>query len=300
MGLFTSWLESLDYQFEILPSCTRNKSSRSTCQRCLDVCDEGAISIVKNIPVIEGNLCVECGRCLATCPIQAIAGIFPKRTVVQDSLLVTNKDLITPKELLLLYRNGVRTVVLDEPSNLEVISQNVVLANKMLEQLGEETISFKLDEKREKSYSRREVFLLFNKESKTLLKQIAPANWRLNHTQLDISKLYPNFQFANLTVDINKCTLCKACQVLCEKDCFNFTEREFSILPQACSACQLCVDICPEEAINLEEKISMATTIHFPVHQKKCNVCKQHFETLREQDEKCTNCTKREGYLFPT
>ena len=47
MGLLTKWAESLDYEFEILTTCSRHRSPRSTCVKCFDVCDQDAITTGK-------------------------------------------------------------------------------------------------------------------------------------------------------------------------------------------------------------------------------------------------------------
>lgn len=301
MGLLGKWIESLDYQFEILPTCTRHKSPRSTCQRCFDVCKEAAISIDHNIPVISPKKCIECGKCMAACPVQAVAGIFPKRTVVNNTLVMTSADFPTVKELLLLYKNGVRGIISENPERLEDGKEVVDLANSMLEQLGEEPFTVSTDpfEKAEKVYSRRELFFVWHQESQSLMKQAVPAKWRFNHTQLDLAKYYPDFQFATLSVDTKKCTLCKTCEFLCEKNCLTISETGLTINAQSCSACQLCVDSCPEQAITIEEKISQVFDVHYPIYQKRCPVCGQPYATLREDDQKCVACTKQEGFLSP-
>ena len=89
MGLLGKWVESLDYEFEILTSCTRHQSPRSTCEKCIDVCEEKAITLVNNKPVIAREKCTECGNCIVRLLAQAISGIFPKRTVINNQLLLT-------------------------------------------------------------------------------------------------------------------------------------------------------------------------------------------------------------------
>ena len=133
------------------------------------------------------------------------------------------------------------------------------------------------------------------------MKQVAPAKWRFNQHQLDLSKYYPEYQFTLITVDSNKCTLCKACEFLCEKKSLNITEAGFTVTAQTCSACQLCVDVCPEKAIIVEEQILLAQDIEYPIYGKTCNTCRDPFYTLRQHEEKCPSCTKQEGmgYLSP-
>lgn len=299
MGLLDKWVESLDYEFEVLTSCTRYKSPRSTCQRCLNVCEHEAITLENNSPMIHREQCIECGNCIAACPVQAIAGIFPKRTVINNKLLVSNEHVPTVKEMLVLYKKGVREIISENTALTDSLLIVIEEANSMLIQLGEDTFKVfnKTIEKTEEVYSRRELFSIWKKEGQSIMKQVAPAKWRFNHKHLDVTKYYPNYQFTNIYLNPDKCTLCKACEFLCEKNCFSITETGFSIVAQACSSCRLCVDICPENAIKLEEHISAVKDIYYPIYKKQCCICHEHFETLRKNEEHCVSCTKRKGFL---
>lgn len=299
MGLLSRWFESLDYEYNILSTCTRHKSPHSTCKKCLDVCKEEAITLVKQKPVITREKCVECGNCIVACPVQAVAGIFPNRKVIHNKLIVTPGHKPTVKELLMLYKKGVKGLISEDPSKLESWHQAINEANSILHKLDEEPliITNEAFEKREELYSRRELLSLWKKDGTSLIKQVTPAAWRFNHKDLDVTKYYPGYQFAKIFVKIEKCTLCKACEALCEKKCFSITESSLSIVAQACSSCQLCVDICPEKAIQFKEEISEVKDIQYPIYKKQCSVCKQPFETLREHEEQCVYCTKQKEHF---
>jgi ferredoxin len=299
MGLLGKWVESLDYEYEILSSCTRHQSPLSTCEKCLSACQENAITLVNNRPVIAKEKCVECGDCISTCPVQAVAGIFPQRTVLQNELLITSEPTLTVKELLVLNKQGIKGIICEDSIISKSWKQTIDEANSLLHQLGEEpfTISIKALEQTEECYSRRELFSLWKKESQSLMKQATPAKWRFNHGQLDLPKYYPDYQFTNISVNLDTCTLCKACEILCEKKCLTITETSFSLAVQTCSSCQLCTDICPEKAITIEGQIKNVHDIHYPIYKKQCSVCHEPYNTLREHDEKCVRCTKTEGFL---
>lgn len=299
MGLLAKWVESLDYHYEVLTSCTRYKSPRSTCKRCIEVCEYNAIMLENNQPIIQSDKCIECGNCIVACPVQAVAGIFPKRTVIQDKLLVSNEHIPTVKEMLVLYKKGVREIISEDSSLTGSLLRIIEEANLILNQLSEDVfiVSYKTCEKTEEMYSRRELFSLWKKENLSLMKQVTPSKWRFNYKQLDVTKYFPDYQFTDISLDPDKCTLCKACEFLCEKKCFSITETSFSIAPQACSNCRLCVDICPENAISLEEQISVVKNIQYQVYKKQCNICHQQFETIWENEKQCVSCTKRKGFL---
>ncbi|MDH5696863.1 MAG: 4Fe-4S binding protein [Dehalococcoidia bacterium] len=52
--------------------------SRCTgCGACVQVCQQGAISIRNNIAVINQRLCHQCGSCLEACPAGAVRVVEP-------------------------------------------------------------------------------------------------------------------------------------------------------------------------------------------------------------------------------
>ncbi len=298
MGIFTKWIESLHYEYEILKTCTRHKSPRSTCTKCIDACPRKAISLVNGIPQINGENCNECGKCIAACPVQAVAGIFPKRSVVQNQLIVKNKDVPAGKELLIYYKKGVRGIICEEEELCKEWQEAIDEANKILLELGETpfTVTCRKVNRAEEKITRRELLTAWKKESKSLLKELTPAKWRFNQNDLDVSKYYPEHQFAEIVLDPEKCALCKACQALCNKKCFSITSESFAINAHSCTACGLCMDICPEKAITVTEKVMLNTPVSHPVYTKVCRICKRNFDTLSEHDEECVACVKRKKY----
>lgn len=299
MGLLSKWVENLDYEYEILFSCTRHRSPHSTCQKCVAACEDQAISIVKGKPVLDHSKCVQCGRCMAACPVQAIAGIHPQRNIIQNQLVMSDQSIPTPKELLILYKKGIRSIICEEKSSIQLWKEPIEEANTSLRKLGESPFSISVvnSVREEEQYSRREIFSLWKTESKSLLQQFTPAKWRFNNNSFDLTKYYSDYQFTTVSLNSEKCTLCGVCQRICEKKCFEIQKEHFSINLKGCSSCQLCVDTCPEKAIKIEDKILKLEETLFPVYEKVCHVCNHTFHTLREQDDECVACTKREGFL---
>lgn len=296
MGVFSKWLESLDYDFEILSSCTRYISPRSTCQKCVENCNQKAISIVNGKPSINQEECIQCGDCIPVCPVQAISGIYPKRSIFQKKLIMEGSPP-NVKELLILHRKGINTIIGDSKVLLEKWHKPIEEANAILSQIGEEQFSVENGTIEKEIYvSRRELFSLWKKESKSLLKEITPASWRFNHSSLDLSKYYEDIQFVEIAVDTNKCTLCQVCQKLCPKKCFHIQDEKFIISPQGCENCQLCADTCPEKAITVIEGLSKLKETVFRAYEKTCQVCEETFITLREEEQKCLPCKKREMF----
>lgn len=299
MGLLSKWVESLDYKFEILPACTRYVSPHASCEKCIQVCESKAITLVKGKPIINEKKCNECGICLSACPVQGIAGIYPERTIHQHKLIL--KDLVFPteKELLILAKKGVKTIAVENPTSMEKWRERVAKVNVLLSELNETpfTISTHSAEA-DQAISRRECLSLLKKETKSVLKKAAPAKWRFNQSDLHLPKYYQGFQFTTITIDSGKCLLCTACEKLCRNKCFCIREASFTIFAQECSSCQLCVDVCPEKAISVESGISKAEETKLLLYVNVCKVCHKPFQTLSEQGEKCTACRKRESLYF--
>ena len=298
MALLSKWVESLDYEYEILSSCTRHRSHHSNCTKCVDVCDKGAISIINGKPVMDHSKCVQCGECMVACPVQAVAGILPKRKIKQNHLIITNRQFPTIKELLILYKKGVHSIIFEDESFIQECMGQVQRVNQMLIELGESPFSISTDSVEEKeTCSRRDLFSLWKKESKSLMREMSPAKWRFNQDALNVRQYYSDYQFTNIKVDIDTCTLCKVCVRICDQKCFDIQDEHFSISLQGCSSCQLCADICPEKAIIFEDKIIKMEETQLPVYEKKCQTCHHSFKTLREHDEICPACIKLNTFL---
>ncbi|WP_045518354.1 4Fe-4S dicluster domain-containing protein [Neobacillus niacini] len=301
MGMLDKWVESLDYQFHVSDSCVRGKSPWATCNQCVESCKEEAITLKNHLPVIQAEKCVECGNCMAFCPVQAVEGIFPKRTIVRNQLVAEAGMIPSRKELLVFHAKGITSILFSSEDLRKVWNHRIHDANTILQELGKSTFfiqtGYPPSEKNE-SVSRRELFSLWGKEGKSLVKQVTPAKWRFNHTNFDLSRYYSEHQFFDVVVEREKCTLCSACEALCPKECFRIGDDSFEVSPQACSDCQLCVDVCPEKAITIRPHVSKAVSKTLETYSNTCVVCKDSFKTLSKHDIKCPICAKRKaGYL---
>ena len=139
MGILSKWVESLDYEYEILNSCIRHRSPRSTCEECVKSCPENAISIHNSKPEIDNKKCTECGQCISACPVQAVAGIYPNRTIKQGQLVITdNEHIPTVKELLILYKKGIHSIVSETEPLEKQWEKSIEQANSILIGMDEE------------------------------------------------------------------------------------------------------------------------------------------------------------------
>ncbi|MDF1510841.1 4Fe-4S binding protein [Robertmurraya sp. DFI.2.37] len=294
MGLLSKWIESLDYQYEILPTCSRCKSPRSTCSRCIEACELKAIEMKNGVPQINYKKCNECGKCLVSCPVQAIAGIFPKREIHQGRIVIDKSTPPSAKELVVYAKKGLKGIVGEDGYN-EQWDHAVKEANEILLQLEGRilTVEHSKVERSEEVISRRELFYSWKEGTQSLIKEMAPAKWRFNQTALELARYYPHHQFAMIDLNIEKCSLCHACEKLCDKKCLEITDKGFVISAQACSFCQLCEDICPEKALTVTEKVSPYKQIEHSLRTHVCSTCQTSFKTLSENQLQCVPCMKK-------
>lgn len=298
MGILSYWLASLDYDYSILSHCSRHQSPRSTCRKCIDSCPEHAIQLHDEKPVIDMKQCTECGHCVASCPVQAVEGFLPKRQIINNRFIMDMKDVPTLKELLVYYKKGVTTMIC-KGQVLPIWEETLNDVNNVLEELGETPFRVIFEEaeiNHETTISRRELFFSWEKDLKQIATKMTPAKWRFNHESLDVSKHYPDYQFVDVSLDTTKCTLCKACEILCKKSALSINEEGFTILANQCSNCALCQDICPEGAISLKQVVSSALPVSHQVHSKVCSECAETYETLNTEQDLCVACKKKKEF----
>jgi len=60
--------------------------------------------------------------------------------------------------------------------------------------------------------------------------------------------------YGRITVDRDRCTLCRACVGACRSHAFMATDEHLKHFPLRCTACELCVQACPESCISLSRQ----------------------------------------------
>lgn len=301
MSMISNWLESLDYEYNILNTCVRHLSPKATCTKCMESCTEAAIYMNSGMPTIEKEKCTECGKCIVACPVEAIEGIFPKRVRSGNQLdLSEEKSTLSIEELLIYHAYGIDSILIHQDNYDENWENIINETNNILEKLEKSTITVeKIIEKKEKSVlSRRELFHFWHNEGKSMLQEVTPAKWRFNQSNMDVTKYYPTHQFFTIQIDVDSCTLCKTCEFVCPKNCFAITDESFVINSQRCYECKLCEDTCLESAISIRKIIKRNEEETYPIFNKNCSQCDRPYSTLRAEDTLCTVCIKRKtGYL---
>jgi len=298
MGLISYWLESLDYDYKILPHCSLYQSPLSSCTRCIDSCPENAIQLKDGKPVINTTKCTQCGDCIASCPVQGVEGFLPKRSIINNQFVIDPQSIPSIKELLIYYKKGITTLIYEKKELPLLWKTTIEDTNKLLAKLGEQPFNIINKHKSvdDSVMTRRELFSTWEKDLKNIAMEMVPAKWRFNHESLDLSAYYTEHQFVDIFLDTEKCTLCGACEVLCKKDCLQINETGFLLMAQNCSNCFLCQDICPEKAISLKEKVSSIKEVTHNVYRKVCSICDREYETLDRKKKLCVSCRKKKEF----
>ncbi|WNF35881.1 4Fe-4S dicluster domain-containing protein [Bacillaceae bacterium IKA-2] len=90
-------------------ACKNFGNKRVACSLCVDCCDEDAISLQNQTPVIVDTKCIDCGACVSECPVNAIDHIrkpyakvaqyvdeFPLAEITCDQVEEFNRGIKVP------------------------------------------------------------------------------------------------------------------------------------------------------------------------------------------------------------
>ncbi|WP_248278396.1 4Fe-4S binding protein [Bacillus sp. DNRA2] len=296
MSLIFKWLESLSIDLTITDRCSRQVSPKSTCTTCLEHCDVEALSLMNNKIVIDASRCDSCGECITSCPVSAVKGNVPNRTVKNGLLYYEPHYCPTVKELLVFKKRGVKGIAVPSGWDDSQWEKCVAEANQWLAKLSMEPLIIEeAAAVADPVMSRRELFLSARKKSEHVAKELAPAVWRQNPNAWSLPHHFKDVQFYEVSLDMEKCSLCQGCFKLCQQDVFTLGEGELVIDHQKCTNCRLCVDVCPEDAVAVMEKVgvkSVATVVAIEEHV--CGRCKQSYVAFGDDcdDGVCQVCAR--------
>lgn len=297
MSILVNWLESLHEEMNVTTKCLRVRNRKSTCNYCVENCEQYAIEI-KDVILIDTNKCTLCGECMIACPLSAIQGIASNRYFEKGSLVFDESYTPSLKEMLIYKKRGMTSIQAAYQLNHE---WEAVLANAngRLQLLNESPIVV-VGKVRDEVLSRRAFFGSFQKEGKHLAKRMAPAAWKMEQDDWKITKYFPDFQFYSVKMGKNHCTLCQACFSLCPEDVFQIKDNKLVIENGKCVNCTSCTDVCSENAIEINPDIKRKKEQFEPVHSNTCKDCGHSFYTFGKETEKCHVCANRDpDWLSP-
>jgi ferredoxin len=297
MSLLINWLESLSIDLKITERCSRNISPKSSCVLCVSHCYSQALSFDNNKVIVDLKKCNACGDCTVVCPVVAVEGTIPKRSIVNGMFAYSTDYCPTVKELLIYRKKGVKVISIPEKCQDERWVQVITEVNDLIIQLGMEP--FALDHTEEQRVSRRELLLSVKKKGRDLAKDLTPASWRMGADTWSLPVNFPEDQFYQVELDTETCTICQACFDLCPQKVFAIHDSQLMIDQQKCTNCTLCTDICPEKAIQVNEDIAKKITKQYTLVTRKCFRCASSFYSFHET-EHCHVCAnKPSDWLMP-
>lgn len=279
-------------------SCVRVYYRYADCDRCVQVCPSGAISIENDKVQINFQNCVECGACVGNCPTESfsIRGFDPNNFV--EAFSKAEENLISCKLnvpcLSSLDSQHLATIALKKQSNitldtghckecsigkqLKVIQENVEEANYILSCGGQEfkvlkeDIAFLPVEKRESS--RRSILKLFAKKTAALafwaIEDKIPLSKESSQEERDykniVSEKVTPFKRLNL---INSLSSVGVCSGQFEVSKVRFTSDKW--IDNNCTNCGICGNICPTGAIATSD--DRLKILFNPSLCIKCRIC---------------------------
>ncbi|MBT2656244.1 4Fe-4S binding protein [Bacillus sp. ISL-18] len=292
MSLLVNWLESMHVDTRITKSCSRKKHLRSTCRACMDACHIGALTITSTSIKVVTEKCNSCGECMIACPLSAIEGVLPSREYERNSLVYNESYIPKIKELLIYKQRGVNTIKADRtPLNqiwLDVLSD----ANKILQQLNEGPIQI-TEIRKDEGLSRRAFLTSLQTEGKQLAKSLAPAAWMVEANEWKITRYYGDYQFYQVEINLDQCTLCQLCFSFCSQKVFSLEDHSLRVHNEKCVNCCDCMDICPEGAIEIKQEITKKQYKNYPLLIRECKNCGKPFSTFQQKADNCPICHDR-------
>lgn len=298
MSILVNWLESLHEEMNVADKCSRLRNRKSTCSYCIENCEHQAIEISGDLILIDTKKCTLCGECMIACPLSAIKGVLSDRVFNNGSLIFDESFTPSLKELLIYKKRGMKSIQVGNQLNQD---WETVLnyTNEQLQLLDESPIGV-VKKVMDEVLSRRAFFGSCQTEGKQLAIRMAPAAWKTEKDDWNVTKYYPDYQFYSVDINKEQCTFCQACFSLCPEDVFQIDDNKLVIENQKCVNCTSCRDVCSEKAIEVLSDIKRKIEQFEHVHLKTCKDCDHTFYTFDVETEKCHVCVNRDpDWLSP-
>lgn len=283
--LFSGFISDTVPIIQIGTGCAHHLSKNASCQACIDVCAQQAISIGPNQIVIDPDRCNGCGNCLFTCPTDALNGTAPLRGIRRGELIVDDSPAPSASELLqLVAHHHLHTIVAPADSAWRNPFET---ANRLLKAIGRDGIQWRdSDSGSVQQVSRRALFRRVGRYAAAVQAKVGGSA---------LLRAYPNLSWHHIALDYQACTLCMACTRICPHQALRIEQGTFIVDSGKCTGCQLCHDCCLENALTVSAQVNGVSTKSMPLQQDTCRGCGRSFYHWPDRERAvCHICHKRE------
>ncbi len=322
-------------------ACVYSQFAQSTCHACVDHCPTQAWVLGEESLGLNTTACDGCGLCLPSCPSGALSIQYPwiirqfgghaialfaceLSSVKTEAELLPCIHALGLRQLLLLYKHGIRYLLIATADCFSCKRQPLTDLNQQLQQLnvllaerGQPAMRimqrsaqlwrtvFETNEKTSAGikFSRRNFLRgTVQKERRQNLVQ-DPLNLAENQT-LPPGQLLPAVSPTmipaiektalhwpwSVQLDKNKCNGCDACIKLCPTEALLFTANneatgaEYHFNPTNCTGCGICEDVCEVGAILISEFSKCPDQI-IKLTEKTCAACGNDFHLPSNQTQ---------------
>ncbi len=250
-------------------NCIRNEYFYNDCQKCVDICPEGAFGIVRNALTLFGDKCIECSACIGSCPTEALTIVnFDSNAFTMAYGDLEEKTLSCKKNTnclasfdahhyITMALNGESAPICDmvhcndcklnkEQKVESFIRAEIAKANEFLTACGLDGLIATIEEKPEEANARRALFkTAFTKVKEAAKDKPEIASPTLAH-QRDINAAKVPLKFLNLKSAIkNAIPRLKKTSHATNFGLFAQKQIEFG----ACTNCGECTQFCPTNAL---------------------------------------------------
>lgn len=307
--------------------CTHERSPLASCRSCVDICPQEAWQLRGNDLVLNESQCAQCGLCVMACPEGALTAAFsaplidlPAHTAflacevgVDDGGegVLPCVHAVSDHALMSLSQHGVRQIkmvrgdcshctCLPDPEHTvehRLANLNAALLAREIPAMTIEsgdvsTWSAQVD--RLQGITKRRQFFgnLMRRPATILFDQPAEGN-DVKAVGTFLQKKGPGPLPAVPIIDLNHCSFCRACEVLCAHQVISFHESgekaSFEINPERCTGCGLCADVCLDKAITIQTWHTATHSSDAMLVRQECTRCR-HDYWQPDQERKTSIC----------
>lgn len=274
----------------ISSKCIRKRHYWSNCHLCTSACLLQAITVGPQIHVDVAK-CNQCGRCVESCPFDAIEGNKASYNISENTLYEDSQSPPTFEKLLSLKAEGINEIHVSKSHStwLEYLEEvNALLsANKL--SIFRIILSKKATEGI--SHSRR-----------SLLNRLSRVREECKNNEASLSTVYPAHQLYRIEFDSTSCNICSLCEVHCPEKCIIIENNKMVFDGRKCHGCQICADVCLTKSLQINKAMHVSNMNIYSIFRCTCSACGVPYQRLSQSTgpvSLCPACEFRKSNAIP-